>query len=93
MKKPNENAEVTKEIAVENARVLTYKDTTTVLFNMIVNGVTIYGCKVVEGKNGDFVSFPQTKDKNGKYWNVAYVKLTEQETKEVLEMVEVMINK
>ena len=29
-----------------------------VMFDMIVNEVSIYGCRVVEGKNGDFVSFP-----------------------------------
>lgn len=54
-------------------RAKEYKET--VFFDMEVNGVTIYGCRFVEGKNGDFVSFPSYKGKDGKYYNHVYVKL------------------
>lgn len=58
------------------------------LFDMVVNGVTIYGCQWVEGeKNGQeyaFVSFPSRQSKKDKKWyNIAYVKLTDEETKDI----------
>lgn len=31
--------------------------------------ITIRGCRVVEGQNGAFVSFPSRKQDDGKYWN------------------------
>jgi DNA-binding cell septation regulator SpoVG len=34
--------------------------------------LTIRGCRVVNGKNGDFVSWPARKMDNGKYWNHVY---------------------
>jgi DNA-binding cell septation regulator SpoVG len=37
----------------------------------------IYGCRFVEGKNGDFVSFPSYKGSDGKYYSHAYIKLDE----------------
>lgn len=61
-----------------------------IAFDMTVNGVTIYGCRLVEGKKGHFVSFPQRKDKNGKYWNLAYVKLTEEDTNFIIKLIEEM---
>ena len=49
------------------------------VFDMVVNGVTIYGCQWVEGeKDGRdyaFVSFPSRQSKKDKKWyNIAYVK-------------------
>lgn len=45
-------------------------------FNIMVHAVegadpfiTIRGCRIVEGKNGPFVSYPATKNDQGKYWN------------------------
>ena len=32
-----------------------------VKFNADVNGVTLYGLNLIEGKNGPFISFPQWK--------------------------------
>ena len=35
--------------------------------------LVIKGCRIVNGKSGDFVSFPATKnEKTGKYWNHVY---------------------
>ena len=60
----------------------------TVFFDMEVNGVTIYGCKVVEGSKGDFISFPSHKGKDGKYYNHAYVKLSDDDPKSIIAQVE-----
>lgn len=32
----------------------------------------IKGCRIVNGTNGPFVSWPATKGNNGKYWNHVY---------------------
>lgn len=60
----------------------------TVFFDVTINGVTIYGCKVIEGKNGDFISFPSHKGKDGKYYNHAWVKLSDEDTANIVKQVE-----
>lgn len=60
----------------------------TVFFDVDINGVMIYGCKVIEGSKGDFISFPSHKGKDGKYYNYAYIKLSDAQTKEIIEQVE-----
>lgn len=62
-----------------------------VFFDMEVNGVTIYGCKVIEGKNGDFISFPSHKGKDGKYYNHAWVKLSDDDSAAIVKQVEEML--
>lgn len=86
MKKPEKrteslvhSVEVTRAIAFDNGGVV---------FDVIINGVTIYGCRVVEGKNGDFVSFPSRQGKDKKYYNHVYIKLTDEDTKEIISKVE-----
>lgn len=32
----------------------------------------IKGCKIVEGQNGPFISYPSRKQENGKYWQHVY---------------------
>lgn len=34
--------------------------------------ITIKGCRLANGKNGEFVSWPATKRDNGKWWNHVY---------------------
>ncbi len=34
--------------------------------------LTIKGCKIIEGQNGPFISYPARKQGNGKYWNHVY---------------------
>ena len=64
----------------------------TAFFNLNINEVTIYGCRVVESKTGDFISFPQKKGNDGKYYNHAYIKLTEDEVKAIIAEVEKEVN-
>ena len=54
-----------------------------VFFDMILNGVSVYGMKVVAGKNGDFISWPSYQDKNDpeKYYNHAWAPLSEDQAK------------
>ena len=87
MKKKEANEVVNVDAKVTRANQVN----DTVFFDMEVNGVTIYGCKVVEGKNGDFVSFPSHKGKDGKYYNHAYVKLSDEATADIVSQVEKLI--
>lgn len=53
-----------------------------VAFDMVVNGVTIYGCWYREGeKDGEeyqIVNFPSQKGKDGKYYNIAWFKIDDE---------------
>lgn len=83
--KPAEQAEAQAlTIKVLRAKDFTEDDAKenecSIVFDMKVNGVTIYGCWYRTGsdKNGEdyeMVSFPSQKGKDGKYYNHAYVKL------------------
>ena len=48
-------------------------------FNVLLHSVegaepflTIKGCRIVQGSNGPFISYPSRKMENGKYWNHVY---------------------
>ena len=79
MSRRTENKEVkeAKIYTLEVKRAKEYKDT--VFFDVEINGVMIYGCRYVEGKNGDFISYPSYKGSDGKYYSHAYIKLGEAE--------------
>ena len=65
-----------------------------VYFDLLINDlVNIYGCKVIEGKNGDFIAFPSYKATNDKYYNHAYVQLSDEDTHDILKMVEDLLDK
>ena len=49
--------------------------------------VEIYGCRLVNGREGEFVSFPQRKGKDGKWYKHAYVQLTDDQTDEIVSAV------
>ena len=65
-------------------------DDGSITFNLKVDGfVDIYGCRIYDGKDGKpFISFPARKGNDGKYWNHAYIKLTEDQTEEIAKQVE-----
>lgn len=61
-----------------------------------INGVTIYGCFYREGKdkNGkdyQMVSFPSHQGKDGKYYNYAYVKLTDEDVEKISKDIEKLL--
>lgn len=85
MKKKDVNVEVNAKVVRAN------QVDDLVFFDVEINGVTIYGCKVVEGKNGDFISFPSHKGKDGKYYNHAYIKLSDEQSKDIISQVENML--
>ena len=71
-------------IEVSNVRELDWG----IVFDLVINGVKLYSCRLVEGRNGDFVSFPSYKGKNGKYYTHCYFDLNDDETQEIVEAVD-----
>lgn len=39
--------------------------------------VVIYSCKVISGEKGDFIAFPSDKGNNDKYYNHAFIKMSD----------------
>lgn len=94
MKKPEDKKSnqksILKDYSVDHVK-MDSKDR--VRFALTVNGVTVYGCNVVEGENGDFISFPSYKGKDEKYYKHAYIPLTDKEQEDILLDVEKELNK
>lgn len=78
-----------KEFSVIRTKMF---DNGNVVFDLSINGVSIYGCRVVEGKQGDFISFPQRKGGDGKYYHIAYASLSQDDQGAILAAVERELN-
>lgn len=50
--------------------------------------IAIHGCRVVSGKNGDFISFPAWKDKEGNYHDYAYMTFSDDEKDDIINTLE-----
>ena len=82
-----------RDFSVKNAHCGTTQDGKTwILADLEMNGITIYGVRVVEGKNGDFLSFPQRKGQDGKYYSIVYAPLCEEDQNAVLAAIERKLN-
>lgn len=74
--------------------VRAYEGRDTVFFTGILNGVTIYNMRIVTAKDGsDFIGFPSSKGKDGKYYNEAYFPLSPLDTAGIVEAVEDWLEK
>lgn len=66
-----------------------------VVFDMIVNGVTIYGCWYREGtkdgKEYQLVSFPSQKADNGKYYNHCWFKIEDSLREEIVAQLQKLV--
>lgn len=82
-------------ITVTRAKEL---DNGTIMFDMIANGVMIYGCsyKVLSRKDGsgDFskVGFPSKKGSDGKYYNQAYFQIDDSIMEQIEKGIEAKID-
>ena len=68
----------------DKVREVKGKKGTTIFFTMKINGVTIYNCKIMHGKNGDFISFPQTQGKDGNYYSIVWVPLSDSDSEKII---------
>lgn len=67
-----------------------------VVFDMVVNGVTIYSCWYREGKdkNGKdytLISFPSQKGDNGKYYNHCWFKIEDDIKDEIVAQLQKLV--
>lgn len=46
--------------------------------------VQINGCRIVDGKNGPFISYPSWKDKDGNYHNYCYFEFAPEDAEAVI---------
>lgn len=81
--KTNKNVEVLKVNSLKITRARAYEDM--YFFDMVLNGIYIYGCRLIEGEEGWFVSFPSKKPakKGGKWYNHCWAKLDEDTVVEI----------
>lgn len=80
---------------VEVTRAHAFNDET-VAFDMVVNGVTIYGCvyreyKNKNGKPGTIISFPSHKGNDGKYYSHAFFPISTELKNHIEKQLEAMI--
>lgn len=82
-----------RDFAVKRAHCGTTQDGKTwILADLELNGLTVYGVRVVTGKNGDFLSFPQRKGQDGKYYSIVYAPLCEEDQDAILKKIEQVLN-
>lgn len=67
-----------------------------VVFDMVVNGVTIYGCWYREGvdkKGNDYqlISFPSHKGDNDKYYNYTWFKIEDDVKNSIIEQLQKLV--
>lgn len=93
-KKGNTNSKAVEALKIDSFSILrTHQfDNGGVTFDMTVNGISIYGCRVVETKDGDFIGLPQRKGNDGKYYSIVWAKFSEEDTKDILAEVEKQLN-
>ena len=93
-KKPensNNYIKVTQAV-VDSVRVVEINNRTQVFFSLTLNGVSINNCRVVEGKDGDFIGFPSRKGNDGKYYKHVYANISPEDSKKILDEVEKEVN-
>ena len=98
MNKPNTESK-TKSSKIEELKIDSFSvnrvhqfDNGGVAFDMTVNGISIYGCRVVETKDGDFIGLPQRMGKDGKYYSIVWARFSDVDAKDILAEVEKQLN-
>ena len=81
------------DMEVSHVRCVETKKGDVVFFSLLINGITINGCRVATGKKGDFISFPQTKGKDDNYYSIVYCPLTDEDTQKILDAIQEELNK
>lgn len=57
------------------------------VFTLNVPGATFLNLKVVEGKNGMFIAMPQSKGRDGKYYDLYRVFFSDEDTQRIIDAV------
>ena len=73
---------IATEAIVQNARVVTDD---LITFTLKCNGFSLYNMKLVNGKNGKFITPPSVKSSNGAYYNQYAIYLSEEDEKDLID--------
>lgn len=57
------------------------------VFTLNVPGATFLNLKVVEGKNGMFIAMPQSKGRDGEYYDLYRVFFSDEDTRRIIDAV------
>lgn len=94
-KKENTKEKVNYTVEVTRAHDVSQDGKTRILFDAKVNGVAVSGMSYLEGvkdgKEWSMVRFPQTKAKNGKYYNVVWFPASKELVENVAKQIESML--
>ena len=96
MKKPTTNTPENGKVdsyEVSRVRVVSGKNGDVIFFSLVLNGVSINNCRVAEGKNGDFISLPQYRGNDGKYYSHVFFRFSPEDEARILGEVETQLNK
>lgn len=88
-KKSNKECLKISSFSVIRARIL---DSGSVVADLKINGITIYGCFVVQTEKGEFISLPQRKGSDGKYYSIVWAVLSKQDTEDIIKEIEKKLN-
>lgn len=82
-----------RDFEVVSARSWKGKDGKEVVFftmKLEVNGLDLvfYDLTVQEGKKGDFIAVPSKKGKDGKFYSIYYLNLTDEEQTDIMKQIE-----
>lgn len=75
---------VATEAIVQNAKVVTDD---LITFTLKCHGFSLYNMKLVNGKNGYFITPPSVKSNNGAYYNQYAIYLTEKDEQDLIDSV------
>lgn len=75
---------IATEALVQNARVVTDD---LITFTLKCHGFSLYNMKLVNGKNGYFITPPSVKSSNGAYYNQYAIYLSEKDEKDLIDNV------
>lgn len=88
-KRNTQNNNEIPPIKIEELKILRVKDFDNfTAFDFEINGIRIYGARIIEGRNGDFIAFPANKGKDGNFYNHVWFKMDDETQKKIIEAVD-----
>lgn len=86
----SKKTEAKNEYAVKVTRAYQF-DNGNVSFDCVVNGISVYGMTVIEGKKGDFIAFPQRKGSDDKYYKYVWFEISEELQADIIKQIEKLL--
>lgn len=77
-----------EKLKIEVKRAVLIDDGGKCFFDMLINKVMIYGCRLMKKSEKYWIAFPSKKGKDGKYYHHVFVKLNDEEIKEIVSQIE-----